>query len=141
MTYPQDAITKTYYLSNVVPLQVIDTPPITILGVHIAQSGTQSNTIITCGTAKLAVNFDKDYSLDLINYVCNENLNIEKTGAGDSSFSTITYIKRDISQATSTDTFVYNGFTNGEIINGVFLFLILMVLSFGLFLKMLYPKK
>jgi len=33
------------------------------------------------------------------------------------------------------------GFTNGDIINGVFLFLILMVLSFNLFLKMLYPKK
>jgi hypothetical protein len=33
------------------------------------------------------------------------------------------------------------GFTNGDIINGVFLFLILMVLGFDLFLKMLYPKK
>jgi hypothetical protein len=33
------------------------------------------------------------------------------------------------------------GFTNGDIINGVFIFLILMVLSFNLFLKMLYPKK
>jgi hypothetical protein len=33
------------------------------------------------------------------------------------------------------------GFTNGDIINGVLLFLILMVLSFNLFLKMLYPRK
>jgi len=33
------------------------------------------------------------------------------------------------------------GFTNGDIINGIFLFLILMVLGFDLLLKMLYPKK
>lgn len=34
-----------------------------------------------------------------------------------------------------------NGFTHGEIINGIFLFLILMILGFDLLLKMLYPKK
>lgn len=33
------------------------------------------------------------------------------------------------------------GFTSGEIVSTTFLFLILMVLGFDLFLKMLYPKK
>jgi len=140
MTYPQDAITKTFIVDGVIPSTFIDNPPATILSVHIQQSGLASETQLLCGPDVIAFNFAKDYGLDLIQYFCNQNLTISKTGQ-DKAFVSLTYIKRDISQATSTEPFVFNGYTNGEIINGVFLFLILMVLSFGLFLKMLYPKK
>jgi len=140
MIYPQDAITKTFLVDGVMPETFIDNPPTTIFSVHIQQSGQASETHLLCGTENIAINYSKDYPLDLIQYICNSNLHISKTG-NDQAIITLTYIKRDISQATTTQQYAYNGFSYGDLISGVFLFLILMVLSFSLFLKMLYPKK
>lgn len=109
------------------------TPQKTILAIKLQQSGLASETIIYCGNNIIAHNFAKDYSLDLINYVCNNQDVILTKSGNDTAFLSLSYVPYDVSKiSTSTPTY-YNGFSGGEIINSTFNFLFLIFLMFFAF--------
>jgi len=71
--------------------------PITIQAIRIQQSGSQSETMIMCGQKTIAHNYGvRDYSLDLLNYLCQGTFKAEKTGTGDSAFISVSYLPFNI---------------------------------------------
>jgi len=133
---PQDAITKTIELIGIDDYNFFSGVS-TILGVHNQQSGAQSNTLLLCGiyqnqTSSVMVmkTYDKDYSLNLINYVCAGDVWAKKTGQGDSAFLAITYLPYDYSLSTSTPVNSSYKFSGGELVISMFLLFIGMFLVF-----------
>lgn len=140
MIYPKDAKTKTIIIQGNTDEIIITEIPSTILAVRIQQSGTASETMVLCGSDYVALNYAKDFPISLVNYVCNDIVKVEKTGQ-DQAFISVTYVSYDISQSGSTTASFYNGWTHGEIVNSIFIFLIFMMIGFTLFYKMIYFKK
>jgi hypothetical protein len=124
---PYDTITKTFEIAGIGTASIEIATPSTVLSLHMQQSGTQSNTTLYCGTHKLAQNYDKDYGLDLMNYVCNDTLWLNKTAAGDSSFTSISYVRYDRNINNTGGQNIIAGFTYGEIVSTTLLFLILFI--------------
>jgi len=144
--FPQGAITKTKELINISDYNFFSGTS-TILGVHNQQSGSQSNTLLLCGIYNnetssqiIAKTYDKDYSLDLINYVCAGDVWAKKTGQGDSAFMTLTYLPYDYNNSTSTMGYYYNGFSFGDIIISFFLLLGITLMFYKFFFKLLFKK-
>src|SRR3989304_8639865 len=98
MLLPPNAITFTAELigiSNQTVIEASTSSPLTVLTFHNQQSGLQSNTFLKCGSKILAKTYDRDYSLDLLNFVCKERLFLDKTGIGDNAFATVSYVNYD----------------------------------------------
>jgi hypothetical protein len=112
----------------------------TILGVAISQENLASDTNLVCrnpatGDQKIILtNFAKTISYAEMNFVCPNGYDVEiqKTG-NDQSQTILNYVPYDRTQL--------KGFTQGEVINGVFLFFIFMALSYLLFRVMYKPIK
>lgn len=125
--FPIDAITQTFFLEGVVTSTIVtSTTPTTILGVHMQQSGLQSETVLLCGTDEVAKNFDKDYQLDLIQFDCNGAISLSKTGVADDAFVSVTYVPRKI--AHSTQESFTQGFAQGFSYDGIVITVLLMLI-------------
>ncbi len=75
----------------------------TILSITIQQSGTASNSWVSCGTTIVTRNYAKDFVVDDIHYLCaNQAINIEKTG-NDDAFFIISYVEGDLLEYESVD--------------------------------------
>ena len=107
---------------------LVVTEPIYILKTRGQQSRNVSETKIFCGSEKIFNNYEKDYTIDLLNYKCSEDITIAKTGQ-DEAFVSLSYIK----VASST---IDRNFSQGELINTFFSFLIFGVL----FIMLLFQK-
>lgn len=142
MIFPKDAKTVTGKVINVNTQTVITDIPNTVLSIRLQQSGSQSETVITCGSTgqELAHNYAKDYSLDLIQFVCNDNVIVDKTGSGDEAFFTITYVPYDLNKSASNTPSIANGFIYGDIIISVLLFMTFMTVFFGFIWNKLNKK-
>ena len=108
--------------------------PITIQAIRIQQSGTQSDTDILCGTHSIAHNYGvRDYSLDLMNYVCRDTFMASKTGAGDKAFISVSYLPYNYASASflsftasSSLPIAYNTIDTGQL----FIIFTLIILIF-----------
>lgn len=116
----------------------------TILGVAMQQSNNSSDTTIECGNDAVAKNYATNYSHVPMNYQCDDNIEITKTG-NDCAFVIINYVPyltSDFTTPTGTiatysppteinsagDIELYGSFNAGEIVIS-FLLLCLIVLS------------
>lgn len=131
-SYPNNAL---HYSQEINGVNLINTnlvasgSPVTILGISIAQSGTQSETLITCGNHNLFKSYQNGSSFSLVQHTCFNTLYINKTGAGDKSFTEITYVpyaiaSRSLYASSSFD--VSSSITSGEILIVLSLFILIM---------------
>jgi len=128
--FSKDAKTTQYEITGVGNQTLISDNPNTVLGIKIQQSGTQSESFIKCGSTVLAHNFEKDYSIDLIQYPCYDTVVFDKTGLGDSAFVSITYVPYDITKSASNTPSIYQGFSYGDIVISVFVFIATIFMIF-----------
>jgi len=129
MIYPPDAITISKIIEGEITETIIPTIPNTILGINISQENLASNTHIYCGSDEILDNFAKTTQFILLNKVCNSPVMAQKIG-NDKAQIIITYVPYNLQTSSSTLS-IYNGFTSGEIVNSLFLFLIFLTLIFG----------
>ncbi len=135
--FPKDAVTFTQELegiTNVTVLVATPSNPVTVLSVRMQQSSIQSETILECDSVVLAHNFggSRDYSLDLISFLCEGTLRFDKTGVGDNAFVSTTYVPRNIASSTEesfTQGYI-QGFTYGDIIISVLAMLIFSIVIY-----------
>jgi hypothetical protein len=141
-----DAVTVTYSVSGIVNVTVFDEPN-TILGVAMQQSNNSSATTVKCGNAVVARNYATNFSNVEMNYNCDNDLVISKTG-NDEATVIITYVDRLTNNystttqfgletynptkeiSSSSDIAVYGSMSAGEI-------LIATVLLFGIIIYMM----
>lgn len=117
----------------------------TILGVAMQQSNVSSDTTVECGNIAVAKNYATNYSHVPMNYQCEDNIELTKTG-NDCAFVILNYtpyLTSDYSTTTqygfnpptnissSSDVVLYGSFTSGELMIAFLLFL-------HLFLTLLY---
>ena len=107
---------------------LVVTEPIYILKTRTQQSKDLSETIIYCGNEAILHNYAKDYTIDLMNYECSQDITIVKTG-NDEAFISLSYIK-------TASTTIDRTFSQGELVNTFFSFLIFGVL----FIMLLFQK-
>jgi len=131
--FPINSISTSTEISGDVTYVLVSTSsPTTIYGVRLQQSLDNSTTKVECvqngGKAIVAMNYAKDYPLDLLNLSCTGNISIVKTG-NDTAFVSLTYGQ---TRVLSTNTPMYiNGFSYGEIMIGLFLLAIATGAFFG----------
>lgn len=107
--------------------------PVTVWGISMQQSKVSSETIIYCGTVPIAKNYAQNYDQRLMRYKCENALTVVKTG-NDESFLQMTYSTGSPIWASSTIQGLYttgNGFTYGEIVISLLLFLLVLGMIFG----------
>ncbi len=130
--FPYNAITETTEIDGIGSYLFDNgsTSPKTVIDISIQQSGSQSISTVECGTETVAVNYGKDLPNVLMNYVCNDVLQANKTGAGDTAFYMITYVPYDTHTGSSSVAYA-NGFSYDGIFIGFVLLLMFMVMFFG----------
>lgn len=156
-TYPCDAITIPFNLYGAQNITLLD--PYggrTILNATILNysANVLQGSWITCGDTIIAqaYNFEGNDNRQMA-YSCFDTIMAHNLGP-DNSTGQIVYVDRDISTSPEPETCgfgagdmatstlaIYNGFSYGEIVLTVFLFIIILELSFILLLKLLYPDK
>lgn len=144
--FPNDSITISEPISgNVVQQMTSGGGPNTILAVSMQQANVSSDTTIECGNDPVARNYATNFSVVHMNYQCDDNIIISKTG-NDEAFVIITYVpyftgdfstttegtiynpNSDIS--TSSDIVVYGSISAGE-------FIISFILLMAILLKLM----
>jgi len=142
--------TTEYFLpiSGIVDLPLHDPlltgyPKTKIIGIAMQQEKDLSDTSIYCGTELIAMNYGKDYQQVTMGYDCDtEILHVSKTG-NDEAFVSIVVLHDEPIYSYSTTTFTYTsdintveGFTHGELVSGMLLFLIFVMMFFGGIIRM-----
>jgi len=96
--FPNDARTCVRSITGVgsYDCEVDDSEVFTILSVTSQQSGLSSDTTVLCGSDVVSRNYSQDLNQYYINYLCSSNIQINKTGAGDSSTTTVVYVPYDL---------------------------------------------
>lgn len=141
--FPNDAITISEPISGITSIQITSGGgPNTILAVSMQQENNSSDTTIECGNDAVARNYATNFSVVQMNYQCDDNIIISKTG-NDEAFVIVTYVPYftgDFSTTTegtiynpttdissSSDIAVYGSISAGEfIISGILLMAILL---------------
>lgn len=117
-----------------------------VIGVSMQQEKDLSDTELLCDTELVALNYGKDLPQISMMYECDGILKIEKTGQ-DEAFVHVVMLYDDpiytysTTTSTSTQPSIINGFTHGEMINGLMLFLIIIMMFFGGIIKMTIGNK
>lgn len=139
---PNDSISLFYEISGTTSQTLVSgTSHKTIIAVSMQQSKDLSDTILLCGTDILAKNYAKDLPQNFINYQCNDDIIISKTGNDLASviISYVPYYTSDFATttevgynptttiSTSSDITIYGSMSAGEVIISLILFLILWV--------------
>lgn len=129
--FPTYALSTTTAISGTHTYTLVSTTsPFHVVAVRMQQSKDLSETVVQCTIGgKLAVighNYAKDYPLDLLNFDCDSDVVILKTG-NDEAFVSVTYIP-DWAIPTTTPRYM-QGFSYGEIMIS-FLLLIVVASSF-----------
>lgn len=108
--------------------------PTTILGFSSIQANVSSNTRLMCGSNQILNNFSKDFLYSDLNYVCNDILKLTKTG-NDQAMVIVNYVNYNRHQLSTSTPIVYAGFSQGELLIGFFLFIIMLSGVFSFFVK------
>lgn len=135
--FPLGAISTTTTINGAKTLVLVSTTsPTRILGLHMQQENVASLTQIKCGDYVVGKNYAKDYTLDLLNFHCNSDISVVKTG-NDEAFVSVTYIREPDYHQVNTS----NGFTYGDMVIGFFLFILVVSHFFGGILNRLFGVK
>jgi len=141
--FQNDAITSFHELIGPSTFDVTTSNgPHTILGVAMQQSNTSSNTVVKCGNDIIAKNYATNFSNVPMNYQCNDDIIISKTGNDDASVI-VTYVPYLTGAYSTTTQFGYNPTANIASSSDVQVFgsisageiVIVAVLMIGLLLK------
>jgi len=142
-----DTITVFYELVGPTTVEVTDSGgPHTILGVAMQQSNVSSDTVVRCGTDVVAKNYATNFSNVEMNYQCDDDIIISKTG-NDSASVILSYVPRFTGDyatstqfgysptnniSTTSDVQVYGSISAGEAIIAIFLliFLVLKIMEY-----------
>jgi hypothetical protein len=123
--FPNDAITTFSTITgNTTQTIVAGTTPKTILGVQMMQTNTASNTYLRCGTTNVFYNTGTTTPYAFLNYVCNDTINISKTG-NDTADITMTYANYNV--ATTTTPVLSSTFSSGDLMISLLLFIMLIM--------------
>jgi len=96
MTFPSDAQTLHSELVGPTTVTLVSGTSIKyVLGVSMQQSGTASQTSVSCGSSVIAINYGKDFAFNPMIYRCADAVIASKTGQ-DSSSVILTYVPRDV---------------------------------------------
>lgn len=135
--FPPDSITYHSELSGPVTDYFFTDPPATLLGISFQQSANNSTTELRCGNDTVALNYAKDLSFNPLNYVCDQSLNLTKTG-NDNSSVIVTYVPYDRSLypdgynpsaviSTSSEIYPVGIITAGDLAISLFIFLFIVL--------------
>lgn len=94
---PRDTISKSVFFEKFDNEDVIldgTTNFKTILGINFLQGSTASDTILKCGSQNVYQNFAKDTAYIELNFPCEDNLKLEKTGQDEAQII-VNYVVRD----------------------------------------------
>src|SRR3989304_619102 len=132
MMFPIDAVTEHIEINGVGSFDFDSglSGEKTIFSIAIQQSGTQSDSMILCGSETIAKNYALGLQNILLQTRCSGVLSAEKTGAGDSAFFNITYVPYYIQNSSSTPFYVY-GFSYDGLFIGIILFFMFCLAFFG----------
>lgn len=145
MIFWNDTITVTNVLSGPTTLQITNNGgPNTVIGVAMQQSNNSSATQVKCDNDLIAQNYATNFSNVLMNYQCDGDIEISKTGqdeatvivsyipdrfTGDSSTTTqISGYNPATSISSSSDINVYGSMSAGEVMIGFILILQIVLL-------------
>lgn len=104
-TFPNNSFTIAHELVGASSFTLISTSTNTILAISITQSGTASNSWVSCGNTIIAKNYAQNVPYQEFRYLCEDNpLTIEKTGQ-DSAFFRITYTPQNLSLIPDKENF------------------------------------
>jgi len=133
---PSDSITYTIEIPNngAGDYLITGTQTTTVLGFSSIQANVSSNTRLMCGSNQILNNFSKDYLYTDLNYVCNDILKITKTG-NDQAMVIINYVNYNRTQLSTSTPIIYAGFSQGELLIGLFLFIFMLAGIFGFIVK------
>jgi len=155
MIFPNDTVTLIDEINGSGQIQLTSGgSPKTILGVSIQKSGggSSGNAIVFCGADTVSTAYSNNHNYTFLNYQCNDNIIIEKSGNDNGSFTInyVPYLTGELSTttvvgyfegynpskeiATSTDISVYGAISAGELVISIilimmFLFKILEMLA------------
>jgi len=106
--YPNDAITFWHELQGPGLENVSNNGgPNTILSVSIQQGNVSSDSLVTCGNDPVAKNYATNFPFASMNYQCDDDIYITKTGNDDASFI-VTYVPYLTGNFSTTTQFGYN---------------------------------
>lgn len=110
---PRDTITIVGTIQGNTDRIIVSTSTNTVINVRLQQSGTASETHLSCGASvgglDIISNFGKDFPEVNMNYVCTSTLQVHKTG-NDTSWYSVSYVPRD--RKTSFDPVFSNSTTS-----------------------------
>lgn len=140
--------TSTIITGNTSYVLLATSSPVIVQGVRMQQSGTASETVVSCSNGIIGYNYAKDYPLDLLNMKCLGGITVHKTG-NDTSFVSVTYLPyyasttREITASTSptTSPAYYMGFSYDGIMISFLLLLIFSMAFFGGIMRWTYGSK
>lgn len=104
--------------------------PTTILGFASIQGNVSSDTRLICGSTQILNNFSKDFLYTDLNYVCNGTLKITKTG-NDQAMIIVNYVNYNNHLLSTSTPIIYAGFSQGDLLLGFFLFIMMLAGLFG----------
>jgi len=137
--FPNDTITHGQEYCGQIDLIISSGDQHTVLGVAMQQENNSSDTTVECGNTAIARNYATNYSHVPMNYQCEDNIELTKTGNDcafviinystnlSSNYATTTYNPSTVI-SSSTDIQLYGSFSAGEIIIS-FLLLCLILLT------------
>lgn len=117
--FPNDTVTYSNEVCGPQDLNVYTGGDNTILGVAMQQSNISSDTTVLCGNDPVAKNYATNYSHVPLNYQCEDNIKISKTG-NDCAFVIINYTPYMTSDYSTTTQYGYNppiGITSSSSVN------------------------
>ena len=135
--FPNDTITHSHEYCGPQSVVISSADQNTILGVAMQQSNVSSDTVVECGNTPVAKNYATNYSHVPMNYQCEDNIELTKTG-NDCAFVIVNYtpyLTGDYSTTTqygynpptgitsSSSINLYGSFTAGELFIGLLLLL------------------
>lgn len=138
--FPNKAVTIAHELVGVSSYDIALGDEFTILGVAMQQSNTSSNTVLKCDDVVIAKNYATNYSHVPMNYRCEGDIEISKTG-NDNAFVIVTYVPYFTDEmstttlgynpidniASSTDVKIYGSISAGEIVISSILLILLVI--------------
>jgi len=148
MIYPFNSTTTEFNAYGISYKVLVDNyNPKTILGIHIQQSGIQSETHVLCGSEIIAKNYAKDYPLNLVFRYCDQPIIVDKTGVGDQAFVSLTYYEGVLTDPSETinatsGSFILNQTVSyGELLTTFFLILFTGFFIFNFIIKFIFKQK
>lgn len=117
--YPIDALTQYHELVGAGSYTMVAGTSVKyILGASIQQENVSSTSEVLCGSSVVARNYAKDLIHNNLQYRCEDDLKISKTGNDDASFI-VTYVEKDLALTPTPATVRIDIASNSALAYGI----------------------